>query len=128
MATAWRLYRTFRTPPTLQSYKSIATECKSAIYSYMLTYENQLLANANLGSFYRYANSKLRSRSSVGPLCDKNGGLVTDSLSKASLLQQTLVGSFYRNGLIECFFKINLFQFSLLIYEGYLCWNRKPRW
>jgi hypothetical protein len=60
----------------------------------MLIYESQLIANANIGSFYRYANSKLRSRSTVGALSDNNGGLITDSFGKASILQQTFANNF----------------------------------
>ena len=93
-ATAWRIHRTFHTAESLASYKKVASECKSAIYSFMLTYENQLIANANIGSFYRYANSKLRSRSAAGPLCDREGILVTDSLGRASILQQTFTSNF----------------------------------
>jgi hypothetical protein len=55
----------------------------------MLTFEKQLIVNGNVGSFYRYANCKLRSRSAVGPLSDDRVALVADSLGKASLLQHT---------------------------------------
>ena len=57
----------------------------------MLTYENQLVANANIASVYRYVNSKIRSRSAVGQLSDKTGDLVTNSLGKANILQQTFI-------------------------------------
>jgi hypothetical protein len=60
----------------------------------MLTYEKQLIANGNVGSFYRYANCKLRSRSAIGPLGDDKGALVVDSLGKASLLQHTFCSNF----------------------------------
>jgi hypothetical protein len=50
-ATAWRIRRTFRTPESIASYKKLASECKSAIHSFTLHYENQLITNANIGSF-----------------------------------------------------------------------------
>jgi hypothetical protein len=75
-------------------YRRLASECKSAIHSFMLTYEKQLIANGNVGSFYRYANCKLRSRSAIGPLGDDKGALVADSLGKASLLQHTFCNNF----------------------------------
>lgn len=60
----------------------------------MLTYESQLIANANISSFNMYANSKLHSRSAVGPVSDNNGSLITESCSKASILQQTVANNF----------------------------------
>jgi hypothetical protein len=93
-AIAWRIYRTFKTVETLSCYRRLASECKSAIHSFMLTYENQLIANGNVGSFSRYANCKLRSRSAVGPLSDESGALLADSLGKASLLQHTFCNNF----------------------------------
>jgi hypothetical protein len=42
-ATAWRIYRAFKTPESLASYKKIASQCKSAIYSHVLYREKQLI-------------------------------------------------------------------------------------
>jgi hypothetical protein len=50
-AAAWRLQRTFKTSESIASYKKLSSECKSAIHSFMLHYENQLITNANIGSF-----------------------------------------------------------------------------
>ena len=44
--------------------------------------------------FFRYANSKLSAKSSIGPLYSSDGSLTTDSLAKASILQDTFVQSF----------------------------------
>jgi hypothetical protein len=46
----------------------------------MLTYEKQLIAHADIGSFYMYANRQLRNRSAVGPLYGSYGYLVPDAL------------------------------------------------
>jgi hypothetical protein len=66
-AVAWRVHRACKTSESLISYKKAASSCKSAIYALMLKYEIQLITNANIGSFYRYANSRLNSKSAVGP-------------------------------------------------------------
>jgi hypothetical protein len=101
-ATLWRIHRTFRTSVTLAAYKKIASECKSAIHLFMLTYERQLITSANIGYFYRYANRKLCSRSAVGPLASgSDETLLTDAIDKARTLQQTFSSNFVvDNGLL----------------------------
>jgi hypothetical protein len=93
-AALWRKYRTFKSPASLVSYKKAASDSKSAIYSFNLLYENNLIANANIGSFYRYANSKFSSKSAVGPLCNSDGSLIVDSTDKATILLQTFTKNF----------------------------------
>lgn len=60
----------------------------------MLTYESQLIVNANIGSFYKYANSELHGQSAVSPLSNNNGDLITESFRKASISQLTIADSF----------------------------------
>jgi hypothetical protein len=100
-AVAWRVYRAFKTSESLISYKKAASSCRSAIYAFTLKYENQLITNANIGSFYRYANSKLSSKSAVGPLINSDGSLTTDPSEKASILQRTFSQNFtFDNGIL----------------------------
>jgi hypothetical protein len=100
-AAAWRKYSTRKTPESLALYKNIASECKSAIYSFFLSYENNLIANANIGSFYRYANSKFSCKSAVGPLCNSDGSLIIDPADKAAILLQTFIkNSVVDNGVL----------------------------
>jgi len=40
----------------------------------------------NLGTFYRYVNRRLTSKSGIGPLYDNHGKLVSDNATKANLL------------------------------------------
>jgi hypothetical protein len=96
-AAAWRKYSTPKTLESLAVYKNIASQCKSAIYSFSLSYENNLIANANIGSFYRYANSKFSCKSAVGPLCNSDGSLIIDAADKAAILLQT----FIKNSVID---------------------------
>jgi hypothetical protein len=100
-AAAWRKYSTRKTPESLALYKNIASQCKSPIYSFSLSYENNLIANANSGSFYRYANSKFSCKSAVGPLCNSDGSLIIDAADKAAILLQTFIkNSVVDNGVL----------------------------
>jgi hypothetical protein len=67
--------------------KKGASECKSAIYSFTAHHENKLVSNDNIGAFYRYANNKLCTKSSIGPLLRSDGSLTSDPPEKAELLQ-----------------------------------------
>ena len=93
-ASAWRVYRRCKTDSSRSAYKSLATKCRAAIHSYVTESETQLVDNANLGAFYRYANRRLASRSSMGPLTDSSGNMVTDSTSKANLLNHVFCSYF----------------------------------
>jgi len=66
--TAWKQYRTFRTQELLAKYKSIASKCRSAIYSYHVNVENKVINSDNINKFYRYANRKFTNKSPIGPL------------------------------------------------------------
>jgi hypothetical protein len=50
-----------------------------------------LVSDENIGAFYRYANKKFCFKSSVGPLQDENGLIISDSECKANLLQRAFV-------------------------------------
>ena len=93
-ATAWHVYQNFKTPESLAAYKQIASDCKSLTYSYFLQREKHLVENGNLGKFFRYANSKFCSKSTIAAIHKSDGSLTTDPLEKASILQQTLVKNF----------------------------------
>jgi hypothetical protein len=90
-ATAWCVYRTFRTEESLASYKKIACKCRTAITKVIAAYENHLVPDQNLGAFYRYANKKFSFKSAVGPLQDENGLVTDDPERKVSRLQRAFV-------------------------------------
>ena len=48
--TAWKQYRTFRTQKWLAKYKSIASQCRSAIYSHHVDVENKVINSEILTS------------------------------------------------------------------------------
>jgi hypothetical protein len=90
-ATAWRVFRAFRTQESLASYKKVARKCKTAIKQLTADYENRLISSGNLGAFYRYANKKFSFKSAVGPLHDEDGSLIVDPDHKVNLLQRAFV-------------------------------------
>jgi len=83
---AWRLYKQYKTDELLAKYKASCDKCKNTYYQYVLSKENALIENGNLGSFYRYVNSKLVFKSGVGVLKDSNGVFIYDDIAKAKLL------------------------------------------
>ena len=93
--TAWRQYRTSRSSLSLSNYKRRAADCKSAINSLISERESKLIDNGNIGAFYRYANRKLTSRSSIGPLFDEiTYTTITDPTHRAELLNNTFKNYF----------------------------------
>ena len=93
-ATAWRVYRTFKTRESLSSFKSIAFKCKSAISTFVAEYESHMAYTGNVGTFYRYANKKFTCKSTVGPLQDEHGLVIVDPEHKATLLQRTFTSHY----------------------------------
>lgn len=93
-ATAWRLYRQFRTLESRSSYNKRAAECRIAIHSHVAKQEERLVDNGNIGAFYRYANNKFSFKSAIGALKDNNGTITNDPLIKAELLQSVFTNKF----------------------------------
>ena len=93
-STAWKQYRTFRTQELLAKYKTIASQCRSAIYSHHVDVENRVINSDNINKFYRYANRKFSNKSLIGPLKSDNGDLLIDPTRKAELLQSIFSSMF----------------------------------
>ena len=87
--SAWRVYRRSRSATSLSTYKKRASQLRKAVNKHITERENRLIDTGNLGAFYRYANNKLASRSSIGPLSDSDGNLTFDPLRRAELLNET---------------------------------------
>ena len=85
---AWRLYKHFKSDDLLTKYKAACDKCKNAYNQFVMSKENALIENGNLGNFYRYVNSKLVFKSGVGVLKDDNGVFIYDDLAKAKLLNE----------------------------------------
>jgi len=92
--TAWKQYRTFRTQELLAKYKAITSKCRSAIYSYHVNVENNVINSDNINKFYRYANRKFTNRSPIGSLKSNDGSTIIDPPRKAQLLQSIFTSMF----------------------------------
>ena len=98
---AYRIYRRSREPRHLEAFKTRAATCRTAINNYITDLENRLISSGNLGAFYRYANGKLSSRSTIGPLTCSDGRTLTFPSEKAELLNENFRNSFtVDNGII----------------------------
>ena len=86
-AAAWRVYKHFRTQSSLESYKLLASECRSLIYKFNIARERKIINSDNISSFYRHCNRRFNSRSVIGPIRTASGVLTTDSQTKANIFQ-----------------------------------------
>ena len=89
---AWRLYKQYKTEKLKSKYKAAEQKFSAAVESFYEAKENEIIKSANLGSFYRYVNNKLVTKSGVGALKDSNGDLVHDDSDKARV-----INDFYSN-------------------------------
>ena len=86
-AAAWRVYKHFRTQSSLDSYKLLASECRSLIYKFNIARERKIINSENISSFYRHCNRRFNSRSVIGPIRTASGSLTTDAQTKANIFQ-----------------------------------------
>ena len=66
--SAWRKLKKRGTRKRKEIYQALAKKCKSLMDANELAEEESILRNRNLSKFYRHVNSKLSSKSGVGPL------------------------------------------------------------
>jgi len=92
--TYWRLYKKFGTNAHYTRHQELSSKCREAIYHFIQNREDALITTGNLGKFYRYANSKLNSKTNVGPLRLPNGDLTIDPQTKANLLSEFFSSTF----------------------------------
>jgi ribonuclease P/MRP protein subunit RPP40 len=85
-AMLWRKYRKRRTKHRKKAYNEIANRCKLQIERHATDREGLILKSADLGKFYRFVNSKLSSKSGIGPLKNSKGDFVFRNKHKAELL------------------------------------------
>ena len=90
----WRLYKKFGKNAYFTRYKITNSKCRKAIFYFIQNREDALIATGNLGKFYRYANSKLNSKTNVGPLRLPDGSLTVDPQAKANLLSDYFSSTF----------------------------------
>ena len=84
------LYKAHRSNPSNTNirakYKQECAKYKRAVREDEIEREKKILDANNVGSSYKYVNSKLKCHSGVGTLIDSNGNDVVDDRRKANLL------------------------------------------
>ena len=66
----------------------LAAAYRKALYTLKRNRELALVNSGNTGAFYRYVNSKLKSKVSVAPLSTPSGDDTSDPIVKAELLNE----------------------------------------
>jgi len=84
----WKRLKAFRTDSLKAQYRDISSRCRNAIYNSVQRYEESIIDSNNLGRFFRHANSKLVSKTNVGPLQLPDGNITVDPEVKADLLSK----------------------------------------
>lgn len=95
--SAWRSYSNFRTTTLKANYKKLVSECQNAIKTYSISCENHLIKNGNLGSFYKFVNSKTSVRTGIPPLMNTTGAIISDDFEKAELLNTFFASVFTKD-------------------------------
>lgn len=91
---AWALYRRYNSLHTRSNYNKIAASCRKNIRLFISSQENKTIDNGNIGSFYRHANKKLSSKSTIGPIRNPNNILITHPSEKANIFQNNFISHF----------------------------------
>ena len=79
-AAIWRTFKTHKSQELKTKYTDIANRCKLEILKYDREKEERILKANNLGTFYKYVNKKISSKTGVAPLKDPQGNLIVSDL------------------------------------------------
>ena len=86
----WKKYKSDATTLNYSNFKAAEKVLKKKIRKTKLGYERKIACNSknNSKAFYAYIGSKRSNRSSVGPLLDDNGAIVSDDKVQAQMLNE----------------------------------------
>jgi Reverse transcriptase (RNA-dependent DNA polymerase)/Endonuclease-reverse transcriptase len=93
-SSLWRKLKQFNTKQLCDAYRECAHAIRKAIHAHTYRLESNLIDSNNVGSFYRYVNKKLSSRSGVGCLKRADGSITNDPREKANLLNNYFASVF----------------------------------
>jgi len=82
----WRKYKASKSKRDKRKYNKVARKLKVHLANNHSNAEKLVLNSGNLGKFYKFVNSKLSSKSGIGPLKDSEGDLHFTDEEKATLL------------------------------------------
>lgn len=84
-AALWRKLRIDKSAANKAAYSCQAALCRKLIFEYQKSLELLLIKKDNLGSFYRFINKQLSSKSGIGPLKSSANNIVTNDCEKAKM-------------------------------------------
>ena len=93
-AAIWRTFKTNKSQELKIKYTDIANRCRLEILKHDREKEERILKANNLGTFYKYVNKKISSKTGVAPLKDPQGNLIISDLEKANLLNDYFQSAF----------------------------------
>ena len=82
-AAIWRTLKIHKTQVLKTKYSDIANQCRLEILKYDREKEERILRANNLGTFYKFVNKKLSSKTGVAPLRDPQGNLTLSDFRKS---------------------------------------------
>ena len=84
----WRLMKTKNNPELKLKYRKIAQECNLVIQKFDMDREKKILDSNNIGTFYKFINNKLSSKSGIAPLKSPDNRIICSDEEKAKLLNE----------------------------------------
>jgi hypothetical protein len=87
-----RVWRYHQQQPTRcvarEKYGEISHVCRNAIKNFEISVENKITESNNLGSFYKYVNTRLSCPTGVRTLIAENGDTMTNDADRADILNK----------------------------------------
>ena len=84
-AVLWKKWTISKLSADKTAYKAAVASCRSAIDKYHAAKELSLIRKNNLGSFYKFVNSKLKSKTVAAALKTSSGSVTQDANEKAEV-------------------------------------------
>ena len=95
-ALLWKRWHVSTLPQDKLAYKNYLAKYKTALSTYLLNKEMDIISSSNVGRFYRYVNSKLGSNKTVHPIkvCSNNNNLTSDPTEQANVFNNYFANVF----------------------------------
>ena len=98
---AWKTLRRVNSTATKVKYAALSKSYSASLNKHTISRETALLRDGTLDSFYRFVSNKTKPKSSISPLLNSDGVLITDDFDPAVLLNNQFQSVFVNdNGVI----------------------------
>ena len=84
-AKCWRIYKKNKTARNRNKFTLASKRCKVAMALHEKEIEHNILGSRNSGSFFRYVNSQMKSKSGIGPIKTKTSEFTNSNITKANM-------------------------------------------